>query len=93
MDIEEIFQDELRKYERIAFYFNSLLLQSKDLYTQFERSAEDLKTLLSSKSFTSKDLSSFLEAHIAIVSNINSLNKEIYEFYQLIQKGTNETST
>lgn len=93
MDIEKIFEEELKKYNDLNIYIRSLFDEFKDLYSQCEQNAAMIKSLVSSRSFDSDTVSNLLQKHIDIVSDINQLTKKISNLFNLTQKGNHETYT
>ncbi len=93
MDLEKIFEDELKKYNDLNIYVRSLVDDFKDLYSQCEKNAAMIKSLVSSRSFDSDAVSNLLQKHIDIVSDINQLTKKISNLFNLTQERDHETYT
>jgi hypothetical protein len=85
MNIEQIFQEELQSYNNIQSNLDSLVLEFKDTYAKYEDIKNTFRSTVSSRTFSHKDLTTLLEKHIAVVTQINDINRSIADVFKLIQ--------
>lgn len=81
MNIDQIFQEELSKYNNNYLDFTSLMLEFKDVYSDYLKLKDQFKNLVIPGNFNQHDLAVLLQKHIDIVSHINEINREIADIF------------
>jgi len=90
MDIEQIFQEELDKYNDNYKDISSLVLEFKDVYSHYLELREQFKKLITPGNFNQHDLAVLLQKHIDIVSHINDINREIANIFSSFYPNSKE---
>jgi hypothetical protein len=90
MDIEQIFQEELTNYNNNYSDLSSLILEFKDIYSNYIELKDQFKTLITPSNFNQHDLAVLLQKHIDIVSHINQINKEIANIFSSFYPNSKE---
>jgi hypothetical protein len=90
MDIEQIFQQELTNYNNNYADISSLVLEFKDVYSNYLVLRDQFKSLITPGNFNQHDLAVLLQKHIDIVSHINDINKEIANVFSSFSSNSKE---
>jgi hypothetical protein len=90
MDIEQIFQQELTNYNNNYADISSLVLEFKDVYSNYLVLRDQFKSLITPGNFNQHDLAVLLQKHIDIVSHINDINKEMANIFSSFSSNSKE---